>query len=275
MNFNDIARIVRPIAQKIDRVITRGVVTKVNNDGVNEFNPGSGDSPQLVSIKGMPGDIYTEIPRYQSYGHESYPAKDAEAVLLAPSGESENSFIIVIQDISLRPTDLAETEVTDYGPLDDAGATIPTYQRVHFKADGSVEIRAGKNNLIKFTKDGKLELTVDDDFDLNITGNANITASGNVVIAASEIQANCDNVVTGADVKADGISLKTHFHQGNLGFPTGAPIQAGGGTTPTDLPTADADGRITDGPGTNLSTHTHTQPNDGGGDAESPTSAPV
>ncbi len=174
MNFNDIARIVRPIAQKIDRVITRGVVTKVNNDGVNEFNPGSGDSPQLVSIEGMPGDIYTEIPRYQSYGHESYPAKDAEAVLLAPSGESENSFIIVIQDISLRPTDLAETEVTDYGPLDDAGATIPTYQRVHFKADGSVEIRAGKNNLIKFTKDGKLELTVDDNFEVAVASGKKI-----------------------------------------------------------------------------------------------------
>ncbi len=114
MNFNDIARIVRPIAQKIDRVITRGVVTKVNNDGVDEFNPGSGDSPQLVSVEGMPGDIYTEIPRYQQYGFESYPPPGAEAVLLAPSGESENSFIIVIQDISQRPTDLEEKNSTQW-----------------------------------------------------------------------------------------------------------------------------------------------------------------
>jgi len=77
------------------------------------------------------------------------------------------------------------------------------------------------------------------------------------------------------DVIADGISLKTHFHQGNLGFPVGAPIQSGGGTTPSSLPTANATGEIIDGPGTNLSTHTHSQANDTGGDTEQDTSAPL
>jgi hypothetical protein len=59
------------------------------------------------------------------------------------------------------------------------------------------------------------------------------------------------------DVIADGISLKTHYHQGNLGFPTGGPIQSGGGTTPSSLPTANASGEIIDGNGINSSTHTH------------------
>ena len=77
------------------------------------------------------------------------------------------------------------------------------------------------------------------------------------------------------DVIADGISLKDHYHQGNLGFPTGASIMTGGGTTPGSLPSTNSGGDIIDGGSTNLSTHTHSQANDSNGDTEQDTSAPL
>ena len=76
------------------------------------------------------------------------------------------------------------------------------------------------------------------------------------------------------DVIVDGISSKFHFHQGNLGFPTGPALASGGGTTPSSLPTASATGEIIDGPGTNLSIHDHSQANDSGGNVEQDTGGP-
>jgi hypothetical protein len=78
-----------------------------------------------------------------------------------------------------------------------------------------------------------------------------------------------------ADFGATNISLLNHYHQGNLGYPTGTAIVTGGGTTPSTPPTTNASGDIIDGSSTNLSAHTHTQPNDSGGDTEGPTSGPL
>ncbi len=43
-------------------------------------------------------------------------------------------------------------------------------------------------------------------------GNINITSQKDVVLSAQQITTNCDIIVTGGDVVADGISLKTHTH---------------------------------------------------------------
>jgi phage gp45-like len=43
-------------------------------------------------------------------------------------------------------------------------------------------------------------------------GNINITTEKDVVISANQVTTDCDIIVTGGDVVADGISLKTHTH---------------------------------------------------------------
>jgi hypothetical protein len=78
-----------------------------------------------------------------------------------------------------------------------------------------------------------------------------------------------------ADFGVTNISLLNHYHQGNLGYPTGTPIQSGGGTTPSTPPSTNNDGDIIDGGGTNLSIHTHSQPADSNGDTEQNTSQPL
>lgn len=60
-----------------------------------------------------------------------------------------------------------------------------------------------------------------------------------------------------ADSAATAISLLTHFSQGNLGFPTGTPLQSGGGSTPSSPPVGESNGSITDGTGINSASHTH------------------
>ena len=113
---------------------------------------------------------------------------------------------------------------------------------IHLKADGSIDISAPAG--------------------VNITGDMTVVGL---------IRATLDII---ADYLTTAIRLLTHFHQGNLGFPTGAPIQSGGGTTPNDLPSTNSDGDIIDGSNINLSLHDHSQPNDSNGDSEGDTSAP-
>jgi phage gp45-like len=103
-------------------------------------------------------------------------------------------------------------------------------------------------------------------------GSIDISAPGEINVTAPKVNVTGDVI---ADSGATVISLKNHFHQGNLGYPTGTPIMSGGGSTPATPPTTNASGDIIDGSTTNLSTHTHSQPNDSDGDTESNTSAPL
>jgi phage gp45-like len=83
------------------------------------------------------------------------------------------------------------------------------------------------------------------------------------------------NVV--GDVIADGISLKNHLHIGNLGGTVSAP-QMGSVAVPNPaLPGVgiDVGANEVTANGKTLSTHTHSQANDSGGDVESNTSAPL
>ena len=146
--------------------------------------------------------------------------------------------------------------------------------KIHYKNDGTIQ----------FDTDADLIVNTDGDLTATVLGATKLISTGDVDITAPNVNITGNLNVTGdigangditADALATAITVLTHFHGGNLGFPTGAAIIAGGGTTPGALPSTNATGDIIDGATTNLSTHTHTQPNDAGGDAESPTSGPV
>jgi hypothetical protein len=159
----------------------------------------------------------------------------------------------------------------DSGPNDDArlfGLSLGKAWKIAFAVDDGItpaalpgelilysQLAGSKAAVIHLKTDGSIDITAPGD--VNLTGNLNVT--GDVV----------------ADSAVTGISLINHYHQGNLGFPTGTSLMTGGGTTPSSLPSTNSGGDIIDGGSTNLSTHTHTQPNDSGGDTELPTSTPV
>ena len=125
---------------------------------------------------------------------------------------------------------------------------------------------------LKFTTNGEAILTAPGGFsviaDTEITGDLDVDGD----------QTNTGDIDAEGDITADylssAITLLTHYHQGNLGYPTGTPIQSGGGTTPGTPPTTNAAGDIIDGSSLNLSTHKHSQGNDSNGDTEVDTGGP-
>ncbi len=126
--------------------------------------------------------------------------------------------------------------------------------RVILSPDGTVELTNDSGSFAKILPSGDIEIeagTTDWTGDINIVGDLDVDGD---ITATGDISAEGDVV---ADSAATAISLLTHFHQGNLGFPTGAPIQSGGGTTPSSLPSADSTGEITDGLGTKSTNHGH------------------
>lgn len=166
---------------------------------------------------------------------------------------------------------------------DTANVAVPSDTRKHSIADGFALVGinsrtnalpysgsdfrlfgpTGANSFINFKSDGSIEINAP--AGLKITADTEITGT----LTVSGIIKSLVDII--ADYAGSAISLLTHFHQGNLGFPTGTPIQSGGGTTPSSLPTADANGEITDGNGTKSTNHKHSQANDSGGNTEQDT----
>jgi len=107
-----------------------------------------------------------------------------------------------------------------------------------YSQDGGV-----RKSTITLKKDGSIDIVAAGD--MNIAGNLNVT--GDVI----------------ADSSGTAISLIDHYHQGNLGFPTGASLMTGGGTTPSTPPSSNSSGDIIDGSGINLTIHFHSDPQGG------------
>lgn len=284
VTLNDLTRFLNPIKRKFFLLIGKALLTAVNNSGkVGYYDSGNRKNPQRLTMEWF-GQL-TDIERSQSYGFETYPiVGTAKVVLVSPDGARGNTFAVMVQDDEHRPIDGIEGETIHYGPLDDSIASIPTYQRIIMKADGSVEIKAGETTEIILIKDGditiisktKTIINAIGNVEINTDGDAKITVIGNLDLSAAAATLDCNLTVTSGDVIADGISLKTHFHEGNLGFPTGIALDSGGGTTPSSLPSTNDAGDIIDGSSKNLSTHTHSQGVDAPtGDTQQNTSTPL
>lgn len=103
-------------------------------------------------------------------------------------------------------------------------------------------------------------------------GSIDIEAPANINITSPQVNVTGDVI---ADSGATMISLKNHYHQGNLGYPTGTSIMTGGGTTPSLPPTTNPGGDLITGSSISLDAHKHSQANDSNGDTEQDTSTPI
>lgn len=130
---------------------------------------------------------------------------------------------------------------------------------------------------LKFLSDGSALLTVP--AGLTVEGNSQFNGT---IDSTGNISSEADMI---SDSSATAISALNHPHIGDLGFNTGAPVPVGGGVAPpgsvptynSGTNTADLKNMDLDNVGTistTLGNHTHNQPADAGGDAESPTNIP-
>ncbi len=168
----------------------------------------------------------------------------------------------------------------DAKPLpSDYAYVSPTRKTGEFAAVGFVDIKnesvagEGEHRIYGRTADGvvvcqvwaKSDGTVLID---NDKGNFELKSDGTVLIdndeGSFELQPSGDILANGAEITKDGDfisklgnSLDNHFHQGNLGYPTGTTIISGGGTAPSNLPTTSANGDLITGTGTSVNLHTH------------------
>lgn len=113
--------LLRPIETRIQNVITRAVVSRVDDALTMQ-------SLQVELLKDEPGE---DAERFQNYGLTSKPTAGAEAVVLFPNGDRSHPLVIAVDDRRYRLTALADGEVALYSEHG---------QTVHLKADGSVEV---------------------------------------------------------------------------------------------------------------------------------------
>ncbi len=186
-----------------------------------------------------------KFTRLSTYGVCANPPRDSHVLLFNSQGQESNKFGI-LNDFINRKKNLLEGDVVLVNTI--------TKSYVYLKSDISIEIKS----------DGLVKI-ISDSFEIESTGlvkivsdSVKIESTGAVEVEASAVNITNSNVtVTGGDVIADGISLKTHFHQGNLGFPVGMPIQSGGGTPPSTPPSSNGSGDLITGNGISLDAHTH------------------
>lgn len=128
MTLFDLNRILLPIKRKIFLIIGRAILTAIDNS----------EGTQKIQVTGLNGETITGIERFQEYGFESYPKKDAEVVIGFINGNRNQGIALKVHDRTYRPTDLAEGEVMIY----------------HFDGDTKIHIKEGEINI---TGGGTLE----------------------------------------------------------------------------------------------------------------------
>jgi hypothetical protein len=114
MRLSDFYRLIAPVQRKIMMLVGRGELKRVNNAGTVGLKARSGSHPQRIQAEFMSSEILTDMERFQEYGLETYPKTTAEALAAFLNGNRENACVVVIQDKTLRPTDLSEGEVCLY-----------------------------------------------------------------------------------------------------------------------------------------------------------------
>lgn len=208
-------RLPQPIVRRIRLLVGRGVVRLVN-DALKI---------QGVQLSILDGETWDNVERFQQYGFTANPQPGVEAIVLSLGGRRNHSVVISVDDRRYRLKNLAPGEVAMYT---DEGDTII------FKRGRNIEVTAGTK--VKVTAPDveviastKVQLTSPlVECSAQFKANGLITGLGGMAISGGSgatVQGNL--TVSGGNVTADGIGLKTHVHggvqtgAGNTGLPSG------------------------------------------------------
>lgn len=131
-------RLLEPIRNKIRMVISRAVVTLVDDS----------TAIQLVQLSLMQGEAKNRVERVQNYGFTSHPLGENESVVVFVNGNKDHGLVIAVDDSRYRLKDLPEGGVAVYD--NDGNYVKLTKQngieieapneKVTIKASGDIEI---------------------------------------------------------------------------------------------------------------------------------------
>jgi len=181
ITLDDFNRLIARIRTKLALMVGRAVLAAVDNSG----------KTQKVQVVALYDETITGVERFQEYGLETRPKKDAEVLLVFIGGNREQGVAACVHDRRYRPKDLAEGEVALYTSEDGAGKE----HRVHLKSGKGIDI-------------------VGADVQIKVTGNALIgAASGHKAACLETLVTAINNIIT---------ALNSHKHSA---------VQAGGGVS--------------------------------------------
>ena len=169
---------------------------------------------QTHQIKIGADEIKDNTPRLAEFGFTSMPPDGSDFVVLFSGGDRLNGIIIASGDIATRLKNLQPGESALY---DSAG------KHIYLKSD-KIEVDAKNQpvsiinaSTIDITTTGNVTVNCGGDLTLNVTGNINSSAAKWSHDGEMEITGKLsatDEITSSVDVKANGISLKTHVHGG-------------------------------------------------------------
>jgi phage baseplate assembly protein V len=111
MNRSQRQRLLGPLLQRIQMVVSRAVVTLVDDaKGV-----------QAMQLSGLADEVIEDAERLQDYGFTSVPFPEAEAVVVFPGGLRSHALVVAVGDRRYRLKGLAEGEVAIF---DDQGQSV-------------------------------------------------------------------------------------------------------------------------------------------------------
>lgn len=122
MSVDTINRMLAPLKTRIANMVARAVVQLVDDAG----------GIQMMQLGVLEGETRADIERMQEYGFTSVPEDGAEATVLFVGGRRDHGLVVAVDDRRYRLKGLEKGEVALYHK--DGG-------RVHFKADGSIEVK--------------------------------------------------------------------------------------------------------------------------------------
>lgn len=124
-----INRLMKPLRAKIDALVVRGVITRVDNQ----------KRGQSVQATGLAGQVLDPVERFEEFGFTSNPPLGTEHVTLCLRGDRSHPIMVGTLRREDRPRECAEGEACIYAV---AGGTVVAIVRV--KVDGTVLVRGDK-----------------------------------------------------------------------------------------------------------------------------------
>lgn len=184
--MNAPGRMLRNLARRVRQVVSRGVVSLVN-DAL---------TMQGLQVQVLEGEARDNLERFQEYGFTSVPHAGAECVVVYAGGGRSHGLVIAVEDRRYRLTGLADGEVALY---DDLGS------KVVLKRGNVIEVTAA-------TRIDLLTPLTHLSGDLKVDGD---------IVADGDISDHTDQSMLGMrDI------YNTHTHPENdAGGPTSAPIE--------------------------------------------------
>lgn len=117
-----IAVALRPLARRIENMLSRAVVTAVESGNL-----------QVLQLNILAGETKDGVQHFEPAGFTSHPMADAEALVVFPDGARTHGVAVVVTDRRHRPTDLQPGEAALFCHADGMA-------QVRVELDGTVRI---------------------------------------------------------------------------------------------------------------------------------------